>query len=164
MLFRNVLSKRLGTQKFDCDERIPKRLNQTFPQRKQNVSTTFFKCRTFYENVLETKSLIVKKEFLKVKIKRFRNVNKTVTQRFHNVFFVSLAFSFSCSIFRMHFRISLEGGTIHLTSPDHFYSLIPGTQNLELNVLSFALYIEAKRSKVRGPHFKFSSEKTPLLT
>ena len=29
--FRNFNQKRLGTQKFDCKNRVPKRSNQTFP-------------------------------------------------------------------------------------------------------------------------------------
>ena len=41
-MLQNVLSKRFGIQKFDYEKRVPKRYKQTFPQRKQNVYTTFF--------------------------------------------------------------------------------------------------------------------------
>ena len=40
-----------------------------------------------YQKVYEPKNLIAKKEFLNVKIKPSRNVNKTFTQRFHKIFF-----------------------------------------------------------------------------
>ena len=93
-LFQNVLSERLGTKNFYCEKRVPKRSNITFPQCKQNVYATFPQRFQRLQNVLlkrlETQNLIAKKEFLDVK-KRSRNVNKTLTHRFHNVCFVSWA-------------------------------------------------------------------------
>ena len=78
-LSRNVLSKRLGTQKFDCEKEF---LNVKI-KRSRNANKTL--TQRFY-NVLSkrlgNKKIDCKKEFLSVKIKRSRNVNKTLTQRF----------------------------------------------------------------------------------
>ena len=81
---------------------------------------------------------------------------------------IIVPFAFSYSFCRMHFRISLGSGPTQLTSPGQFWSKlfkasVPGTPNLELNLLSFELYIEAKRYIVYGSHFQTSSEKNPYI-
>ena len=57
------------------------------PNRCHNVFTMFFV--TLLQNVLQTLRKLSKKARINVLPKRFHNQIKTLSQRFHNVFFVS---------------------------------------------------------------------------
>ena len=105
----NVLPKLFHNQIKTLSQRFHNVFCNVVPNRCHNVFTTFFV--TLYQNVLQTLRKLSKKARINVLPKRFHNQIKTLSQRFHNVFFVSWGLA---NAMKNHTFASLTSGSGHL--------------------------------------------------